>query len=260
LTARPRQPKQSAASHEPDLDVENFHAATDSMARVVQRVRGENPPPGPRPRRRARRARRARVEEHPSARGSEAPFHWRTPSSDDTFRRADRRGGDRRPLVIVAVVTVLVLAIVAVATAPSDDDPATTDDPATPADEATDAGTGDEAVRTTTTAPRTTTTAPPRVDVQQPSPGVVTVTAPAAVLSVEATGQVWLRVTVDGGDSTDVVLEPGDRQRFEAATTLQVRVGNPAGVVMTTAGTAIDLGDHGGQPLDLTLSSVPPPG
>jgi cytoskeletal protein RodZ len=258
LTARPRQPKQSAASHEPDLDVENFHAATDSMARVVQRVRGENPPPGPRPR---RRARRARVEEHPSARASEtAPFHWRTPSSDDTLRRADRRGGDRRPLVIVAVVTVLVLAVVAVATAPSDDDTATTDDPATPADEAPDAGNGDEAVRTTTTAPRTTTTAPARVDVQQPSPGVVTVTAPAAELSVEATGQVWLRVTADGGDSADFVLEPGDRERFEAATTLQVRVGNPAGVVLRTAGTTIDLGDHGGQPLDLTLSSAPPPG
>jgi cytoskeletal protein RodZ len=253
LTARPRQPKQSASSHEPDLDVENFHAATDSMARVVQRVRGENPPPGPRPR---RRARRARVDVHPSARGSEAaPFHWRTPSSEDTLRRADRNGGSRRPLVIVAVVTVVVLAVVAIATAPTDDDPAGT---GAPADEPTGADDGGEAVRTTTTAPRTTTTVTPRVDVQQPSPGVVTVTAPAAALEVEATGQVWLRVTVDGAESTDLVLEPGDRQQFEAISTIQVRVGNPAGVIFTTAGTTIDLGDHGGQPLDLTLSVAPP--
>jgi hypothetical protein len=254
MAARPRQPRTSSSHHEPDIDVDQFHAATDSMARIVQRVRGEDPPPAQaRPR---RTARRERVPFHPAAATQRAVRSLAGPSRVErgALRRAERRPQrSRRPFVVAGVVTLLLAAVVVLAvTAPPADDevragpdrevaPGTVDD---------DAGTA----TTTTAAPTTTTTEPPPVTVERPDAGVVAVTAPAAELEIAATGTCWLRITTDGGAGVDLVLEEGDTHRVEAAERIDVRIGNPAAIGLVVAGTPVDLGDHGGQPADLVVA------
>ena len=250
-----RQERTTTHGHEPDLDVEHFHAATDSMARVVQRVRGEDPAPAPRPR---RRARKARVGFHPSARSKDATsVRWHSPGEQVALRRAERRTGDGRPVLLVVAVAILVLGAVALAAAPDDGDQP---DEVTASEQGGGDGGGDgegggDGGKTTSTTEATTTTAPPDVAVQS-TPGVVTVTAPKAKISVEATALCWMRVTLDGTESSDVVLDPGERETFEAMATIEMRIGNPGGVVLQTAGSPIDLGDQSGQPVDLTLSTT----
>ena len=156
-------------------------------------------------------------------------------------------------MLIVLVVAALVLGVVALAAAPDDGDQP--DEVA-----ASDQGEGNDGGgagpgRTTTTTEEAPATTEPEVAVQS-TPGVVTITAPKAALAVEATALCWMRVTLDGTTSSDLVLDPGDKESFEAMATIELRIGNPGGVVLTTSGTPIDLGDQGGQPVDVTLSTT----
>jgi hypothetical protein len=253
--ARPRQPKTSSAHYEPDIDVDQFHAATDSMARIVQRVRGETPPPAPQSRPR-RRARRHRVEFHPAAAAQRNIKGLARPKvSRDALKRAERRPPrSRRPLLFVGVGALVLAAAVALAVTAPPPDEAVRAGP----ERETAPGTGgtDEPGTTTTTTsrPTTTTTEPPAATVEYPAPGVVAITAPAAELVIEATDICWLGVSTDGGPTNSLVLEPGDRQRFEAEERIEVRVGNPPALDVRVAGDPVDLGDHGGQPVDLVVT------
>jgi hypothetical protein len=251
--ARPRQPRTSSSHYEPDIDVDQFHAAADSMARIVQRVRGEEPaPPSKEPR---RRARQQRVPFHPAAAPRRAVSGLVRPrATREALRRAERRPQrDRRPLVVLGVVALLLAAGIALATtAPDDDEVRAGPDREAATDGGETATTGPPTTRATTTT--TTTTEPPAATVEYPGPGVVSVTAPAAEVVLEATGTCWLRIVTDGGPPTDLLMEEGDRHRVEGGERIEMRVGNPAGLVVTTSGTPIDLGDHGGQPIDLVVT------
>jgi hypothetical protein len=261
--ARPRQARTSSTHYEPNVDVDQFHAATDSMARVVQRVRGEQPLPEAE-RRPRRRARRERVDFHPAA-TAEHPIIGPTKrrSARRALRRAERRPQRslRPPLLVIIGVLFLGGTIALALTAPEDDDVQVGADPGAEELDNPDAtgGLGTTGGNTTTTETTTTTTEPPppRITVDQPAPGLVAVTSPRARLDLEATEPCWISVVTDGGPSTQMILEPGQQQRFDAEERIEVRIGNPAGLQVSVGRDPVDISDHGGEPINLVLSTVP---
>lgn len=240
----PAQPRDTRKiTFEPDVDVERFNVATDSMARVVRRVRGEDPGPAPRPR---RRRRRARVGGHPSAsrpRGARTGSRSRSQVTTTLSPPPQRRASRGRVALLAAALTLAAIGALALAASPAPDEPAAEPPPTAAPPAAPPA-----------TPPAEQAEAPPEVVVRSPAPGRVEVTAPAPELVIESIGLCWLRVALDEEPGVDLLLDAGDREAFEAGARVELRIGNPGAVAVEVAGTAVDLGDHGGQPVDVVVT------
>ena len=104
----------------------------------------------------------------------------------------------------------------------------------------------------TSTAPTTSTpspvTAQPTPPTQEISPPPAT-TGPAAstlALDINASSQTWVRVTSDGTVAFADILQPGTERRFSAERSLNVTIGNAAGVTLKINGRELkELGPEG---------------
>ncbi len=77
------------------------------------------------------------------------------------------------------------------------------------------------------------------------------------VLIARARELTWMAVRADGGDSREVLLQPGQTAQFSAETRLVVTVGNAGGVTLSLNGTPLPiLGKSGEVVRDLTLPAA----
>jgi hypothetical protein len=65
------------------------------------------------------------------------------------------------------------------------------------------------------------------------------------LLQINARREVWLSITADGEKEWQGIMEPNQSRKVEAADSIQVTVGNAAGVEMTLNGSP--LGSLGGE-------------
>ncbi|MFP3869539.1 MAG: helix-turn-helix domain-containing protein [Syntrophobacteria bacterium] len=56
---------------------------------------------------------------------------------------------------------------------------------------------------------------------------------PAYVLKAEALEPTWLRITIDEGREHEYMLQPGDRMRWQAASSFKLYIGNAAGLQLS---------------------------
>lgn len=89
----------------------------------------------------------------------------------------------------------------------------------------------------------------------RPSPTVSPATSAGKkhVLSLNAVEKVWVQVILDKADKKEMLLNPGDAVRFEAADSFRLWIGNAAGLKLSLDGKEVAHGGKPGQSLRLVL-------
>lgn len=72
-------------------------------------------------------------------------------------------------------------------------------------------------------------------------------------LDIAATDKVWIQLTIDGSDKKEMLLNPGDKVNYAADKSLQLLIGNAAGIRLKFNGKDIDVPGNKGQVVKLNL-------
>ncbi|KAF0181040.1 MAG: hypothetical protein FD164_1591 [Nitrospirae bacterium] len=78
-------------------------------------------------------------------------------------------------------------------------------------------------------------------------------------LMITAVDKVWVQVILDRTDKKEMLLNPGDTQRFDAQENVRLWIGNAAGLKIAFDGKEIDHGGKSGQSLRLVLPEAASP-
>ena len=101
------------------------------------------------------------------------------------------------------------------------------------------------ALSTSTPSPITAQPTPPTQEISRP-PATTPPAASTLALDINASSQTWVRVTSDGTVAFADILQPGTERRFSAERSLNVTIGNAAGVTLKINGRELkELGAEG---------------
>jgi cytoskeletal protein RodZ len=83
---------------------------------------------------------------------------------------------------------------------------------------------------------------------EPPPPAVAAKTGePPIVLELEASNLTWITLTADGNFLEEVILQPGNTRRYEAEASIDIKIGNAAGVMMRVNGRELGVLGREGQ-------------
>lgn len=104
------------------------------------------------------------------------------------------------------------------------------------------------ALSTSTPSPMTAQPSPPSQEISRPPATTASAasTASTLALDINANSQTWVKVTSDGTVTLADILQPGTERRFSAERSLNVTIGNAAGVTLKINGRELkELGAEG---------------
>jgi hypothetical protein len=77
-------------------------------------------------------------------------------------------------------------------------------------------------------------------------------------LDITAVDKTWIQIIIDGADKKEVLLNPGEKVNYEANQSIDVLIGNAAGVKLKFNGKEFEGLGEKGQVIKLSLPSTAP--